>query len=107
MDNNYRFQYVRHPLNHSRYLGVICFKVINDTLWASFSQCHPKDSFSKKVGRAIAKHRVDNNFTPAEVPQKLYLADGTRYCVTPITDTIQAETQRFYERNPLHDVNYN
>jgi hypothetical protein len=83
-------------------VGVICWGIIEDYLVFSFSQCHPTDQFSKKIGRSIAQHRLENLFVPKEVPQIGYCVDGTKMRMTPILDVIRYETDRFSKRQSSH-----
>lgn len=83
------YRYVRHPLNHSQFIGTICLVQYEDGDFThSFSQCHPTDQFSKKIGRSIALNRALNNFMPKEVGTKIFREDGTKFKKYPITNEI-------------------
>ena len=79
---DYVVRYVRHP-NTNRTIGCVVAVNTNDGIKFGFSQCNPKDQFTRKKGREIAIQRalIGSNAVPSGVTVKLWVlsnpyADG-------------------------------
>lgn len=66
-------RYVRHP-NTNRIVGCVVAVNTLDGVKFGFSQCNPKDQFSRKKGREIAIQRalIGSNAVPSGVTVKLW-----------------------------------
>jgi len=71
---DYVVRYVRHP-NTQRIIGCVVAARTNDGIKFGFSQCNPKDQFSRKKGREIAIQRalIGSNAAPSGVTVKLWI----------------------------------
>lgn len=70
---DYVVRYVRHP-NTNRMVGCVVAVNTNDGIKFGFSQCNPKDQFTRKKGREIAIQRalIGSNAVPSGVTVKLW-----------------------------------
>ena len=70
---DYVVRYVRHP-NTNRTIGCVVAVNTNDGIKFGFSQCNPKDQFTRKKGRDIAIQRalIGSNAVPSGVTVKFW-----------------------------------
>lgn len=70
---DYVVRYVRHP-NTNRTVGCVVAVKTNDGIKFGFSQCNPKDQFTRKKGREIAIQRalIGSSAAPSGVTIKLW-----------------------------------
>lgn len=89
---DYVIRYVRHP-NTNRTIGCVVAVNTNNGIKFGFSQCNPKDQFTRKKGREIAIQRalIGSNAVPSGVTVKVWYFDtndaagpslGAPVCVT-------------------------
>ena len=71
---DYVVRYVRHP-NTNRTIGCVVAVNTNDGIKFGFSQCNPKDQFTRKKGRDIAIQRalIGSNAVPSGVTVKFWI----------------------------------
>ena len=74
---DYVIRYVRHP-NTNRTIGCVVAVNTNDGIKFGFSQCNPKDQFTRKKGREIAIQRalIGSNAVPSGVTVKFWIVPG-------------------------------
>lgn len=70
---DYVVRYVRHP-NTEKIIGAVVAVRTNDGIKFGFSQCNPKDEFSRKKGRSIAIQRalIGSEAAPVGVTVKMW-----------------------------------
>ena len=73
---DYVVRYVRHP-NTERIIGAVVAVPTNDGVKFGFSQCYPKDQFSRKKGREIAIQRalIGSSAVPSGITVKMWFVD--------------------------------
>jgi len=51
--------------NSENYTGVVCHVIVDhdENAWIGMSVCSPKDTFNKRIGRAMAKGRAEKVLT--------------------------------------------
>lgn len=88
--------HVRHPFREDRYIGTVA---VDDQGFVGWSQCHPKDTFSKKIGRAIAIGRSKKTGDIGKpVTYKAYNEDGSvRERLDPIRDALNRLRKRVFK----------
>ena len=88
---DYVVRYVRHP-NTNRTIGCVVAVNTNDGIKFGFSQCNPKDQFTRKKGRDIAIQRalIGSNAVPSGVTVKFWYlpeSDSGASLIAPVCVT--------------------